>query len=449
MRWLAVAALVLVSGCLGQAPGEVEAPQAPPGGSGPDATNLPAFDCAHANVEVGAACLQRIQDQQRSLQEPVLAISPLAATTWVLGTQAGELAPTPGESSGALAPRGAILVSTDSGASWTLRPMPAMHVGMAVGLPAFSDPTMAFDATGVLHVVGMSTDVYRANGFSIVHTSTPDLGQTWTPAVRISEDGDLDNDRPWLAYLDGTLVITWQNQVSTGWTTQAAWSTDGGASWRQQTAAQAASMCSHASPAVLHAGRVLYACAHYEGSDSKLGIAIHELDVETGDSPRTALVDGVKGWWPRLAIDDGAIRLVADTEDGQAAGSTILLSSSLDSRTWTPPINVGDLMKVDQGWDAMRHYAFAASGGLVYLTVNGAIPTPGSATFQDHRAQVVVDPARSTVVLEQDLWPAIYTATPSASIGWSDDWGEAIRVADGVVMVMGHERGLEIARFTS
>ena len=396
--------------------------------------------------------MQRIHQTQQSFQEPVLVASPLDEATLVIGVQIGEWVPTPGASSGPLAPRAAVIVSTDAGESWEVRPLPELHFAeVAAAAPAFGDPTIAFGPDGVLHLAGMSTDNYRVNGFAIVSTRSADLGRTWSPPVRITMDGDLDNDRPWLSQLDDTLVLTWQNMAAAGWTTQMAWSTDGGSSWSRQDVGQAAAMCSHASPAVSHLGRIVYACAHYEGADTKLGISLRTLDTASGEAPQLVLVDQVKAWWPRLIAANGSLVLVADTEDAQAVGGTVVASSSSDGLAWSPTLDLASVLNLDDGWDAMRHYATAVDAqGRLHVTVNGAIPGPGAATYADHRVHVVLDLATRAALAEYDLWPdGPYTGTPSVSVGWSDDWGDVLVLPSTTIIVSGHERGIELGRLVN
>lgn len=441
--WRMLGVAVLVAGCLsGQGPLDDPDPVAP--------EPKFSYDCVFGDKSFpSGACYKRLVDPVQSYTEPVMAIHPHDPEILVIAAHLGERAPDPGASSGAYGGRMALIVSRDGGASWEVRKLPAVHQAGPldpVELPAAGDPAIAFDRDGTLHVMGMSTPMYRTGGMQIFQVSTQDLGATWSPASILATDSD--NDREWLAIpRPGLVVGVWQNTIPSGWTVEATWSSDGGTTW--QAPQQTIPMCSHAAPPILHQDRILVACASYENVDDALGIAIHELDVRNGTFARVALVEKAKAWWPRLiGAPDGALLLIADTDIDLSAGSTTLLLRSMDGQNWSDPVDVSQIMQSGSAWDARRHYATGPDHqGMLHLVIVGASPDPTGTTYAEEKVHLVLHPSNFTLMSERALVPAS-GAPDTVPVGLRDDWGDVATLGESTYVVWARDFALDVARIT-
>lgn len=312
-------------------------------------------------------CLTRISRDDATLQEPFIATHPTNPDILAVGVNLGpplaeRIAGLPNDSHVC---RFAIYVSEDGGGSWreTIAPPPPLKEGPLGRTPdaCAGDPAIVFDAEGRMHVSGIASpgraspgvpfsgvpDIEvpgDAIGFQVYYARSDDLGATW-PVTVLPDDNGLPQDRNWMTLdpASGTLYVIWHNTdgAFADWTTELAWTQDGGASWTNQREDQWAP-CGAMSTLALHEGQPVFTCLHVN-DEGKPRVHVYALDPATGDlEMRSELVD-TTGYGMLSALPDGRLALVHDR-----FGNDPKLTWSADGgRSWTSAVHLAHLVEGD------------------------------------------------------------------------------------------------------
>lgn len=388
--------------------------------------------------EVAPGVCATVLSDEGTLQEPAIARHPTRPDVMAIGANGGRAAA--GAPPDALPL--AVFVTEDAGATWRRaaapRPVATGHVVQLQG-----DPALAFDADGRLHITGLlqkypdPADLDPARPFAVLaaidvfHASSGDLGATWDGPTMLTDDGD--NDRNWIAVgPDGALWATWHVCCVR---TEAAWSTDNGATW---TDAEDIEGCYTGSPVTWVDGAPWVACA--EGTPQELaGIALWRYDGGTGAASKVGLIEGMTCIAPRiLSPPDGA--LLVTCYGGLAARSVD------GGRTWPQRWYLPELATLDEGWEnEVVYWSEVDPHGAVHvqLAEYHAREQRGYAEGREHRALWMAwDPATGRVLGEARLTPegaesgAGGAGSYVAPLG--DDWWGIVFAGDRGTMVWSH-----------
>lgn len=352
MRVFVLLSLALLAGCL--APTAEVAPAELP--ALPEALSPLGYLCPGESGDAAAEpCVTRLAKADATLQEPFIAVHPTNPQVVAVGVNLG---PSLVERALGLVSQDSwvcrlgIFVSEDGGATWreTHAPTPEIATGPLGPEPTScaGDPAIVFDDEGRMHVTGIATRGSALSplagdgiGFQTYYVRSDDLGATWVDAAIPSPNG-MSQDRNWMAWdAERRIVyVVWQNTDGpfSEWTTEVAWSEDGGATWRTQDEAQRL-VCGTPGIFAFHDGDVLYSCATVT-EEGKNRVYVAEFDPDSGAGTVRSTLN-VAGYWPHVvARADGSLVLRYALETGDEA----LLVSPDGGRTWGQPTELRALV---------------------------------------------------------------------------------------------------------
>jgi hypothetical protein len=241
-------------------------------------------------------------------------------------------------------------VSHDGGKTWLRGYLPGLTVNAGGFESAVSDPSVAYDA---LHGVWLVASLSIHNGGSHVFVSRSTDGQHWATPVDAGFGPILDKE--WIA-CDNNAASPFRGRCYAEYTddqrniTVSQSSDDGGATW--STPVRAASVLVGTQPVVEANGTVVVVAGDYRG-DTSLAGAIAALRSTDGGAT-----------WQRFTVSDlqsadndpmRAISLPSVDIDSNGTiyaawhdcrfrptctANDIVLSTSIDGVTWTPPVRV-------------------------------------------------------------------------------------------------------------
>ncbi len=280
-------------------------------------------------------------------------------------------------------------LSEDGASTWNELQVPPVFVNDAVPLRlrSDSDPGVAFDQQGVLHIVGLATRVGTIDGGGSGHTSrvfhaaTTDLGQTWIGPTVLG-DG-VDNSRPWLGLgADGTAVVTWQTTTGNR-DMQAAWSMDKGTSWTQT---QVRGSCNLVSQPIVKEGVFLAACYDRSGAHCELPI------LEISMASRAGIPIGCA---PGPVCGNNLLTRLGDEGLVWACPNGWMATSPNGGRNWTAAVNLLSRISLDVGGQGFSIFALKSDpGGFLHILVANyaavALPSPPGGGYS--AGHVVLDP---------------------------------------------------------
>lgn len=434
MRRLAACLLLplVLAGCFDEPIPGALGPQEGP--AGPPAVAGFRYPCpAGVAIErAEGACVGRIEDPLAQLSEPAIAMMP--GRPEILAIGAHVVGPT------SLVPSlhaigGRVYFTEDAGATWrgVDVPTPEPRPG-----DVFSDPSLAFDAQGTLHVSGLFYHPYTGGGLGVFAVSTPDLGRSWTEPVILTEPGR--NDRNWHSVgPDGAVYVSSHVCCTASFVT---WSEDGGATWGKPL--QGPEGCYTGSPVAFVDGEPWMAC-----TEDEVGTHVFRLDRAARALQPLGIAQGLTCIAPRiLPLHDGDVLLtcyggyVSRSADGGA--------------TWTMPRPIADLVTVDDAWERFQVYwSDVDAQGRVHLTLLPFHRVPpddyvlGRTTQQV--AHVVLDP-RTLAPLHEALLtppdePERDPAVPASLVPiLGDDWYGMAFAEDHGWLVWTFRGGIEYAR---
>lgn len=309
--------------------------------------------------------------------------------------------------------QGAVFASADGGRTWSssLAPAPPPPPeAQPLVARCVSQPSVAFDAEGVLHLLAnariwsgsapatllawettgawVDPGAYRVHN-QVYYARSADGGVTWAAPVVLA----LEANHPWLARDHGTgaLYASWRNlgpgEATTGgagWTSEVAWSLDGGLAWARLDPASRPA-CHLPSPVVLHAGDALLACTNEDAGEGQAAARVYALDRERRTLvPRGAVPYGADRWAAAglASFPDGGLGLHLRETDAEPTErwtrvATRILRSPDGGRTWGAAVDLGTLFEA--AWDRVEAVAAGADahGGnhvLVELVRGGDAP---------------------------------------------------------------------------
>jgi hypothetical protein len=352
-----------------------------------------------------------------------------------------------------------VYVSEDAGATWHTSSIPRAQVATPPGYSesdyAGTDPSVAFDPTGVLHVGAMAAFLHpmrRASSntlpffvhANVFHTKSTDLGRSWSTPVIVSQGPD--PNRPWLSTMrDGSLFLSWRDWLETGHSSLVAWSHDGGVTW---TSAELKD-CGLPSRVVDSSGQPFFACsASYDAqNDTTRGFLVVAIDVENASMvPVSHLPEAADQDRPLLAaVADGSLALMSRFP-------AHLTRSTDGGKTWADLMNLASLMVANEGADRVDAYWLEADpwGGLhvVARPFVCHVPRPGTPCLRGAWVWLSLDAASSLPRGEQVLWsPTDVPTTSSASAvpTRSDEFQGIGFRADKGLLAWTRERGIDFA----
>jgi len=427
---LATSLTLLAAGCVGPAPAP---PTEEPAPAAAKVTGF-AFACPPgATVQnPEGLCVGRIATRTESLQEPYVAVHPTNPDIVAVGINAGHTVqsvrtePRPGIDLVLLD----IYVSEDGGATWRLSRLPYVE-DSAVSSPlpfddgtVVGDPALVFGADGVLHASGIASNS-QTRGYNVFYAQTTDLGRSWSDITVLTTDDD--NDRNWMDMgPDGTLFVPWQN---VGESSEVAWSTDNGATWRTQTAGQKEKECLLAGRMAFWEGTPLLLCGGRDRSDNT-GVRILALDMATGDLEEWAELDGMPCLAPLAVRALGGPLVVASgwcgVEDAKVAFST-------DGRTFEV-MGLGKAIGVPVTW---LYWHEADPWGNTHFVVRDAAGDVHHVAF---------DPVARKPILDQVLRGEAPMVSESAAPAYGDHFYGVAFGAEHGYAVWTRDKGLDFAR---
>lgn len=417
-----ILAVFLVSGCAAQGPG-----LGPPSGGDAGPTEVLAYSWkCPPGAEAwrsGEVCAGTLRTADSPAGEAVAAVASGSdgpvAVAWIAAPRVVTVGPTDQGIEYQILSL-TVAFSHDRGATWTRTTVPTpSSLTAEVRYRYASDPTIAYDAAGTLHVSGITqaTDRIRdVDCHEIFHVATADDGSTWSTPVSITDCTE-SADRPWIAAgAAGDVVITWDVWGNTNYnrTSAIATSRDGGATWAHTQH----NGCGQPSPARWTPSGVVVACAVVVDpgvggteADSRQGLRILRLLADASGTEVTWLTDSIKGAvWPVLSVaDDGALALTMG-DARQRPEPILLLRSTDEGRTWSGPFAAPAAVD-DEAVDGGAYLGAVAADGWGGLhVVVWACARDGSAVFVAdacgaRAAHLVVDAASLEVLQERDLMP--------------------------------------------
>lgn len=420
---------IVLAGCADEGPPASTAQQESPA---PAPVGF-AYPCGEGRTieRADGVCVGRIEDPVAQLSEPAIAMMPGRPEVLAIGVHViGPAALVPGAS----AVQGRLYVTEDAGATWRSADIPLPD---ALPGDVFSDPSLAFDAAGVLHVSGLA--VRPQQSVDAYAVSTSDLGKTWSKAVRLTEGGS--NDRNWEAVgPDGAVYVS--SHVCCR-TSRVSWSEDGGATWTRL--AKEPEGCYTGSPVAFVGGEPWLACYDRDAE----GIRVHRLDRAGATLVPLGLAKGMSCIAPRiLPLTDGRVLLTC-------YGGFLSVSSD-GGATWSTPAYLADLLTVDDAWERFQVYwSDVDAFGLLHLTILPFHRVPMDEYLLGRTTQpvahVVLDidtlqPVQETLLTPPDE-PERDLATPPSLVPiLGDDWYGMAFAEDHGYLVWMFRGGIEYAR---
>lgn len=341
-----------------------------------------------------APCARFLTAEDERATDAFLAVHPSRAG--VLAVAAQLAAPLPGWAASVARGHGtayydcqvAVFRSADGGRSWSPSLVPAPpapaeaqpHAARCV-----NQPSLAYDEDGVLHVVAsvrrwagsapatllawetsgewVDPGAYEVHNL-VYYVRSTDGGSTWGEPVVLA----VEANHPWLSRdaATQTLYAAWRNlgegeatAGGEGWTSEVAWSSDGGSSWDRLDPATLPS-CHLPGPVALHAGDVLLACSNEAAGEGRAAVRVFALDrARATVEPRGAFEYGADRWAAAglTSFPDGSLGLHLRETDAEPTErwnqvASRLLRSADGGRTWAAPLDVAAL--VEGSWDRVE-----------------------------------------------------------------------------------------------
>ncbi len=430
-----------LAGCLGE-----DAPPPPPPATNQTAEpRVATFQLAcppgETTERIEGVCVGTIADPTESYQEVVAASDPGNGTVAIaaIGVQAP-----PANTQGPAESRIVVFTSDDGGGSW--QRAATVPSPMAVSAQGMFDPSLAYRGDR-LHLNAMWTphpgsadEPTRIRDPEMYHVASKDPAEGWGSPTLITEDRD--NDRGWITTGPaGTTFIAWKNYGDSS--TELAWKLAGQDAWQRQEPERTVTGCGEHTPVVVLNGTPYLGCVA-EGDGQ--GMPLFAFDAATGDLEEVARIDEAgppdRSVRPRMVkTTDDRLILAAPGPDGAA-----LLAKSPDGRSWSEPVDLFELVSVDDGWPDPSIWAMAADPwGNVHLVIRSTQQTTALAADQPAHelAHVALDPLTGEILAEQMLarWdpqdPSADRSMPTLAPTAPDDTA-GIAFLDGRGMVFWH-----------
>ena len=316
-------------------------------GAGVDTVTADLADTVAANCEIVSRRLS-VDPYANADSQHETAVEPDSASfgsTVVAAFQVGRRA------NGAAANIGTA-VSTDAGRTWQRSFLPGTTTNATPPGPetAASDPSVAYDAT---HRVWLVSTLTIERGFSHVYVSRSTDGKSWSAPVDAVGGPILDKE--WITCDNGATspfrgrcYLEYTDDQST--TTVSQSSTDGGATWSAPVAASGFLVGTQ--PVVLPNGTLVVVAGDYHGDAALSGSMVALRSTDGGAHFTRSVVSDLQ------AADNGPMRAISlPSVDVDSSGTIyavwhdcrfrpgctrndIVLSTSTDGLTWTPPTRV-------------------------------------------------------------------------------------------------------------
>ncbi len=242
--------------------------------------------------------------------------------------------------------------SHDAGRTWTRAFLPGTTVNATpAGLEtAASDPSVAYDS---VHGMWLVSTLAVARGDSHVYVARSSDGVSWSAPVDAAAGPILDKE--WIACDNGTAspfrgrcYLEYTDDQKNFTTSQ--FSTDGGATWSPPV--RAGSFLVGTQPVILPSGTLVVVAGDYRGDDALAGSMVSLRSTDGGATFARFTVSDLQ------AADNSPMRAIAlPSLDVDSAGTIyavwhdcrfrtaclrndMVLSTSTDGQTWTPPARV-------------------------------------------------------------------------------------------------------------
>jgi hypothetical protein len=242
--------------------------------------------------------------------------------------------------------------SRDAGRTWTRAFLPGTTVNATPAGPetAASDPSVAYDS---VHGVWLVSTLTIERGGSHVYVSRSNSGASWSAPVDAASGPVLDKE--WIACDNGSAspfrgrcYLEYTDDQKN--TTTSQFSTDGGATWSPPLTA--GSILVGTQPVILPNGTLVVVAGDYRGEAALSGSMVSLRSTDGGATFSRFTVSDLQ------AADDAPMRAIAlPSLDVDSAGTIyavwhdcrfrtgclrndMVLSTSTDGQTWTPPARV-------------------------------------------------------------------------------------------------------------
>lgn len=381
---------------------------------------LPTWVCPSGETApLGDVCAGTLDATPDQLSEPFIAIHPLDPLVMVVGANSMRSTGTATlvGTQAAVTPLGVdFFVTRDGGATWSrpTPPTPGVGIGVTVQAGLLVDASQAIHRDGVLHATFLVQGIAPAKppelqgvefhqGFpfnEVAYASSPDLGETWSQAVILSQ-GDGRADRNWLGVSpEGLVVATWQ-RFSVG-SSSVAWLQ--GDQWSQVDLND----CTQVSAPVFSGLAIRVLCTHYGMGPQD--VSLREVDPTTGNVVQIASVGlvctfatlvGQGANWGAVCEQDTRITLVASQDGGV---------------TWGPRLDL------EEAWASGSELKAAALDEAGRLHVLAGTDTTGVHSIGDLNG----------TLLAQASWPM--AGAPQTSLAPDDYWGLDVSQSLGAVV---------------
>lgn len=426
-----VSFLAALSGCLSAELGNLTSPE--PIAPLPLPTGFE-FACPPgSHLPRGSLCVGTLETQTESLQEPYVAVDAKRPNVIAVGVNAGHTVH-------AIDPNRAqpgvdvilldIYFSEDGGQTWRLSQLPYVPAPQSptlLDIAASGDPALAFDSQGVLHVSGIVVHNVLLQGWDVFYASTADLGKTWTTPVMLTRTGE--TDRNWLTVgPKDEVYVSWQNYGPGS--SEVAWSLDGGKTWKQKVFAQ---KCPTASPVVVAQGVSLVAC---KSTGESKGVQLYRIDPAAASVEHAADVSAMQDYFPLVkTLPNGTLVLTT------AWSSKNLSLSHNGGKNWTVPVELRDVLKIEDDWDDFRVFWLEVDPwGAIHLILGDGTSHPSRV------AHAVLDPTtlapfQETLLRETDEG----RPQPSLAPEYGDHFYGLAFTSDQGFLVWGFDKGLDYA----
>jgi hypothetical protein len=241
-------------------------------------------------------------------------------------------------------------VSTDDGRTWRRAVLPGLTVNAGGAEQAASDPSVAFDA---VHGVWLVSSLTIHDGGSHIFVSRSTDGLHWSAPVDAAEGQILDKE--WVVCDNGTTsphrgrcYLEYSDDAKNVTTSQS--SDDGGLTW--SAAVRAGSILVGTQPVVQPNGALTVVAGDYRGEDALTGNMVALRSTDGGATFQRFTVAGLQAAdndpmraiaLPSLDVDSNGTIYATwhDCRFRSGCGSNdIVLSTSADGATWTPPRRV-------------------------------------------------------------------------------------------------------------
>ena len=241
-------------------------------------------------------------------------------------------------------------VSHDAGRTWQRTVLPGITVNEGGGETAASDPSVTFDA---VHNTWLVSSLTIHQGGSNVFVSRSSDGLHWSSPVNVAEGQILDKE--WLACDNGTAsqfhgrcYVEYTDDQKNITVSQS--SDDGGATWSAPV--RATTVLVGTQPVVLPNGTLVVVAGDYRGEEALQGAMIAVRSTDGGATFQRFTVSDLQS-----ATDDPMRAIALPSVDVDSNGTIyaawhdcrfrpgcnendIVLSTSTDGATWTPPLRV-------------------------------------------------------------------------------------------------------------